>query len=67
MDLHEANLRAGGPGQQPSPGQLGSPHEVNNLKQQLTDTKKKVEHLEKQLDEKQKVITELEAKLKVIQ
>ena len=64
MDLHEANLRAGGPGQQvgnlppqqpwssnisiillilqPSPGQLGSPHEVNNLKQELQDTKKKV-------------------------
>ena len=29
MDLHEANMRAGGPGQKPSPGQLGSPHEVN--------------------------------------
>ena len=65
MDLHEANMRAGGPGQKPSPGQLGSPHEVNNLKQQLADAKTKIEGLEKQLDEKQKLIVELEGKLKV--
>ena len=65
MDLHEANMRAGGPGQKPSPGQLGSPHEVNNLKQQLADAKNKIEGLEKALDEKQKQIVELEGKLKV--
>ena len=65
MDLHEANMRAGGPGQKPSPGQLGSPHEVNNLKQQLADAKSKIEGLEKALDEKQKQIVELEGKLKV--
>merc|ERR1719266_2212774 len=64
MDLHEANMRAGGPGQKPSPGQLGSPHEVNNLKQQLADAKSKIEGLEKALDEKQKQIVELEGKLK---
>ena len=58
-------MRAGGPGQKPSPGQLGSPHEVNNLKQQLADAKTKIEGLEKQLDEKQKLIVDLEGKLKV--
>ena len=58
-------MRAGGPGQKPSPGQLGSPHEVNNLKQQLADAKSKIEGLEKALDEKQKQIVELEGKLKV--
>merc|ERR1711974_212563 len=64
MDLHEANMRAGGPGQKPSPGQLGSPHEVNNLKQQLADAKSKIDGLEKQLEEKQRHIVELEGKLK---
>ena len=61
MDLHEANQRAGAP----QGGPIGSPHEVNNLKQQLDDTKKKVEALKKQVEEKTKLCAELEAKLKV--
>ena len=60
MDLHEAQ-QAGGGG-----GPVGSPHEINNLKQQLQDTKKKLEVSEKQVEEKSKLCTELENKMKVI-
>ena len=60
MDLHEAQ-QAGGGG-----GPVGSPHEINNLKQQLHDTKKKLEVAEKQVEEKSKLCTELENKMKVI-
>ena len=60
MDLHEAQ-QAGGGG-----GPVGSPHEINNLKQQLQDTKKKLEVAEKQVEEKSKLCTELENKMKVI-
>ena len=45
---------------------MGSPHEINNLKQQLQDTKKKLEGAEKQVEEKSKLCTELENKMKVI-
>ena len=45
---------------------MGSPHEINNLKQQLQDTKKKLEVSEKQVEEKSKLCTELENKMKVI-
>lgn len=45
---------------------MGSPHEINNLKQQLQDTKKKLEVAEKQVEEKSKLCTELENKMKVI-
>ena len=61
MDLHEANQRSGAP----QGGPIGSPHEINNLKQQLQDTKKKLEAAEKQVEEKTKLCNELEAKLKV--
>merc|ERR1719410_2275078 len=47
MDLHEAQQKGGGGG-----GPIGSPHEINNLKQQLQDTKKKLEASEKIIDEK---------------
>ena len=57
MDLHEAQKGGGAP--------IGSPHEINNLKQQLQDTKKKLEAAEKQVDEKTKAVNELENKLKV--
>ena len=57
MDLHEAQKGGGAP--------IGSPHEINNLKQQLQDTKKKLEAAEKQVDEKTKTVNELENKLKV--
>ena len=43
MDLHEAQQKGGGGG-----GPMGSPMEINNLKQQLQDTKKKLEAAEKQ-------------------
>ena len=60
MDLHEAQQKGG-----VAPGPIGSPHEINNLKQQLSDTKKKLEASEKQVDEKTKLCNELENKLKV--
>ena len=60
MDLHEAQQKGGGG------GPIGSPHEINNLKQQLQDTKKKLETAEKQVEEKSKLCTELENKMKVI-
>ena len=44
---------------------MGSPMEINNLKQQLQDTKKKLEAAEKQVDEKSKLCNDLENKLKV--
>ena len=50
---------------QPSPGQLGSPYEVNNLKQKLTDTQKQLADVQRQLEEKQKLVIELEAQIKV--
>ena len=37
----------------------------NNLKQQLQDTKKKLEAAEKQVDEKTQIVNDLENKLKV--
>ena len=61
MDLHEANQRAGAP----QGGPIGSPHEVNNLKQKLDDTQKKVETFKKQVEEKTLLSNVLEAKLKV--
>ena len=57
MDLHEAQKGGGAP--------IGSPHEINNLKQQLQDTKKKLEAAEKQVDEKTQIVNDLENKLKV--
>ena len=60
MDLHEAQQKGGGGG-----GPMGSPMEINNLKQQLQDTKKKLEAAEKQVDEKSKLCNDLENKLKV--
>ena len=57
MDLHEAQKGGGAP--------IGSPHEINNLKQQLQDTKRKLEAAEKQVDEKTQAVNELENKLKV--
>ena len=57
MDLHEAQKGGGAP--------IGSPHEINNLKQQLQDTKKKLETAEKQVDEKTQIVNDLENKLKV--
>ena len=60
MDLHEAQQKGGGG------GPIGSPHEINNLKQQLQDTKKKLESAEKTVEEKSKLCTELENKMKVI-
>merc|ERR1719438_376048 len=59
MDLHEAQQKGGGGG-----GPMGSPMEINNLKQQLQDTKKKLEAAEKQVDEKSKLCNDLENKLK---
>ena len=58
MDLHEAQQKGGG-------APMGSPMEINNLKQQLQDTKKKLEASEKQVDEKTKLCNDLENKLKV--
>ena len=48
MDLHEAQKGGGAP--------IGSPHEINNLKQQLQDTKRKLEAAEKQVDEKTQAV-----------
>ena len=58
MDLHEAQKGGGG-------GPIGSPHEINNLKQQLQDTKKRLEAAEKLVDEKTQACNDLENKLKV--
>ena len=60
MDLHEAQQKGGGGG-----GPIGSPHEINNLKQQLQDTKKKLEASEKIIDEKTQLCNDLEKKLQV--
>ena len=57
MDLHEAQKGGGGP--------IGSPHEINNLKQQLQDTKRKLEAAEKLVEEKTQACNDLENKLKV--
>ena len=60
MDLHEAQQKGGGGG-----APMGSPMEINNLKQQLQDTKKKLDQSEKQVEEKTKLCNDLENKLKV--